>query len=113
MRFSVPDNVPEITARGFDMAYAVGTVNTAFRSGIRIKSSGQDQWTDTTIRLTETEKTAPDLTAAGRWCALNFIGGNEIPNDASFAISDHKNSLCRFSCRYALPESGTVIRSHA
>ncbi len=90
MRFPVPDNVPEITVRGFDMARADFRVTTAFRSGIRARSSGQDQWAATKIRLTEIENASPALTGKPRQYALNFTGGKETPNDATFSIFDHQ-----------------------
>ncbi len=90
MRFPVSDHVPEIVVHGFDMAHARMWVSTPFRSEIRVASSGQDEWKSTPIKLTEIEKTGPQLTGKERWLALNFSGGREIPNDASFIISDHK-----------------------
>ncbi len=83
MRFFVPADVPEITVHDFDAAWGKIFVSTAFRSNIRVQSSGQDRWAATTIRLNPVE--------SGRSCGLTLVGGEEIPNDATFAVSDNKN----------------------
>ncbi|QTA90208.1 PKD domain-containing protein [Desulfonema magnum] len=79
MRFFVPEDASELTVRGFDMAEAKVRVTTPFRSGLRVRASGQDEWADSKIELTEIENQ--------RMFGLTFTGGREIPNDATFTIS--------------------------
>ncbi len=71
MRFFVPGDASEITVRGFDMAKAKVRVNTPFRSDLRVKSSGQDEWTDSKIKLAEIENQ--------RMFGLTFTGGRKSP----------------------------------
>jgi len=95
MRFFVPADVPEITVHNFDAAWGKMLVSTAFRSHIRVQSSGQDRWAGTKIKLSNIE--------SGRRCGLTLIGGEEIPNDATFAITDYKDRHLPIHLPIAVP----------
>ncbi len=85
MRFFVPEDVRKITVHNFDLAKALIGVNTVFRENLPIKTSGQDQWAESVVMLDETE--------VGRFCALRFEGGREIPNDGTFYVTDDQDRL--------------------
>ncbi|MFH1943478.1 MAG: PKD domain-containing protein [bacterium] len=80
MRFFVPDAVEEITIHNFDLARGKVGVETAFRSNLGVVPSGQDEWAESSVQLEEKER--------NRLCAVIFEGGTEIPNDASFYVTD-------------------------
>jgi len=78
MRCLVPRKLSSLHIYNFDISGGKMGLETAFRSNVAVKSSGQDTWADTTLALEEKE--------TGRMCALTFEGGVEIPNDATFYI---------------------------
>ncbi len=82
LRFFIPQEISEINVRNFDLADADIKLTTAFRSDLAGTPSGQGNWSDSKVRLTDVE--------SGRWGALKYSGGDETPNDATFALIDHK-----------------------
>jgi PKD repeat protein len=81
LRFQIPSDGSEVIIRGFDLAWAKLRVDTRFRSGLRaVNPSGQGQWAENRITLEQDEN--------GRLGALRYAGGREIPNDATFTITD-------------------------
>ncbi len=80
LRFLAPGGTERVTVHNFDASGAYVGLNTAFRSGLEIPTSGQNQWRKGTIRLEDWE--------TGRFCAVRFQGGREMPNDATFYVTD-------------------------
>lgn len=78
MRFFLPDTVSDIAVYNFDLAGGNVAVETPFRSDLVLASSGQDEWASGTIQLDDDE--------SGRYNAIKFAGGQEIPNDATFYV---------------------------
>jgi len=60
-------------------------VDTAFRSNLKVSSSGQNEWKKGVVHLKEIE--------VGRMCALRFEGGREMPNDGTFYVTDKQDNL--------------------
>ena len=85
MRFFVPENMQEIIVHNFDLSGAKIGVDTAFRSDLKVSSSGQNEWKKGGVHLKEIE--------AGRMCALRFEGGREMPNDGTFYVTDKQGKL--------------------
>jgi len=85
MRFFVPKEVHEITVHNFDLSSAKIGVDTAFRTNIKVPSSGQDEWAKGNVRLEENE--------VGRICAVRFEGGLEMPNDGTLYVTDNQGNL--------------------
>lgn len=79
IRFWGAENINRITVHNFDLANGDLSVETAFRTKLRIPPSQQDEWAQGDVILEPLEK--------NRWCAVMFRGGAEIPNDASFYLS--------------------------
>ncbi len=85
MRFFVPEDVREIVVHNFDLSGAKIGVDTAFRSNLKVSSSGQNEWRKGGVLLKEIE--------VGRMCALRFEGGREMPNDGTFYVTDKQGNL--------------------
>ncbi len=85
MRFFVPEDVREIVVNNFDLSGAIIGVDTAFRSNLKVSSSGQNEWKKGVVHLKEIE--------VGRMCALRFEGGREMPNDGTFYVTDKQGNL--------------------
>jgi len=85
MRFFVPEDVREIVVHNFDLSGAKIGVDTAFRSNLKVGSSGQNEWMKGVVYLKEIE--------VGRMCALRFEGGREMPNDGTFYVTDKHGNL--------------------
>ncbi len=85
MRFFVPEDVREIVVHNFDLSSAKIGVDTAFRSNLKVSSSGQNEWMKGVVLLKEIE--------VGRMCALRFEGGREMPNDGTFYVTDKHGNL--------------------
>jgi len=85
MRFFVPEDVREIIVHNFDLSSAKIGVDTAFRSNLKVSSSGQNEWKKGVVLLKEIE--------VGRMCALRFEGGLEMPNDGTFYVTDKQDNL--------------------
>ena len=85
MRFFVPEDVREIVVHNFDLSGAKIGVDTAFRSNLKVSSSGQNEWKTGVVHLKEIE--------VGRMCALRFAGGREMPNDGTFYVTDKLGNL--------------------
>jgi PKD repeat protein len=85
MRFFVPEDVREIVVHNFDLSGAKIGVDTAFRSNLKVISSGQNEWKKGVVHLKEIE--------VGRMCALRFSGGREMPNDGTFYVTDKQGTL--------------------
>jgi len=85
MRFFVPEDVREIVVHNFDLSGAKIGVDTAFRSNLKVSSSGQNEWKKGVVHLKEIE--------VGRMCALRFAGGREMPNDGTFYVTDKHGTL--------------------
>jgi PKD repeat protein len=82
LRFLVPEKVREITIHNFDLAGASMTLQTRFRSNLTITPSEQGKWAENKMTLEQDE--------AGGLAALNYEGGYEMPNDATFFVTDEK-----------------------
>ena len=80
MRFFVPSSIEDVTVHNFDLASATVGVETAFRSNLAVVSSGQDEWAKSKIRLKKNER--------GKVNAVMFQGGREMPNDATFYVTN-------------------------
>ncbi len=80
MRFFVPVGATEVIVHNFDAVGAQVWVETAFRASLPVAPAGQNVWSEARVKLEPHE--------TGRLCALNFKGGSEIPNDASFYVTD-------------------------
>jgi PKD repeat protein len=80
LRFSIPQNVHEITVHNFDLVGAKMDVQTRFRSGLTITSSEQGKWAEDKVVLEKHE--------TGEFAAITYEGGYEIPNDATFYVTD-------------------------
>lgn len=80
LRFSVPEKVREITVHNFDLAGAKTALQTRFRSDLTITPSGQGKWAEKKVKLEQHE--------AGTLAALTYEGGHEMPNDATFYVTD-------------------------
>ncbi|MCF8264122.1 MAG: PKD domain-containing protein, partial [Melioribacteraceae bacterium] len=85
LRFFVNENIDAVTVHNFDLASANLNVVTPFRSNLAIPSSRQDEWLEGTVEIQNNEKNNIN--------ALIFEGGNEIPNDATFYLTDQNKSL--------------------
>lgn len=85
MRFFVPKEVREITVHNFDLSSAKIGVDTAFRTNIKVPSSGQGEWAMGNVRLEENE--------VGHICAIRFEGGREMPNDGTLYVTDNQGNL--------------------
>ena len=82
LRFSVPEKVREITVHNFDLAGAYMAIQTRFRSDLNITPSEQGKWAQDKVTLEEDE--------TGTLAALTYGGGYEMPNDATFYVTDEK-----------------------
>lgn len=83
MPFFVPADMDEISVHNFDLAGAAIAIETAYRSNLRISSSGQGKWAESKVEFEKNER--------NRLCAVTFEGGGEIPNDATFYLTDSKD----------------------
>ncbi len=80
MRLQIPAQCDQIVASSFDAGGARITFDSHLRS-LEISPSGQDSWQQSSLELDDEE--------AGEMAALTFGGGGaEIPNDASFRVTD-------------------------
>jgi PKD repeat protein len=79
LQFTVPADADRLTIRNFDAANAQISLATGFRTR-PLAASGQGDWRDTTVTVEPEER---DVTAA-----ILFSGGDEVPNDATFAVID-------------------------
>ncbi len=73
----------EISVHNFDLAGAAVGIETAYRSNLQVASSGQGTWAESTVIFEKNER--------NRLCAVTFEGGGEIPNDATFYLTDSKD----------------------
>jgi len=102
MRFFVPEDVREIVVHNFDLSSAKIGVDTAFRSNLKVSSSGQNEWKKGVVHLKEIE--------VGRMCALRFEGGREMPNDGTFYVTDKHGNLLSMLVSIYLHEPNTRPR---
>ncbi len=84
IRFDFPENTKEVVINNFDCAGATIALETAFRSNLTVESSGQGKWAVGNVGLLPLEVDRP--------CAITFEGGKEIPNDATFFITDEDSN---------------------
>ncbi|MBV6511749.1 MAG: hypothetical protein FMNOHCHN_01233 [Ignavibacteriaceae bacterium] len=94
MKFLVPVYTDELIIKNFDLAGGKVAVETPFRSNLTIVSSGQDQWAESNMTFDQREK--------GKYSALKFEGGGEIPNDATFHIVTKDNEPVPFILPFAV-----------
>ena len=85
MRVFVPKNTKYLTIHNFDLYSAYIHVVTKFRSDLPVKSSGQNEWMKSQIKI------LPDET--DQYCGIRFKGGKEMPNDGTFFITDNNEHL--------------------
>jgi PKD repeat protein len=78
LRFRTPDT-DRLVIHNFDAAYGVVTLTTDFQS-VPLRASGQDNWQTSEISLANGERNSQ--------AAINFGGGVETPNDATFMVVD-------------------------
>ncbi|MFC1715606.1 PKD domain-containing protein [Candidatus Poribacteria bacterium] len=83
MPFSIPAGMDEISVHNFDLAGAAIGVETAYRSNLQVAASGQGDWAESKVKFEKNE--------INRLCAVTFQGGGEIPNDATFYLTDSKD----------------------
>jgi PKD repeat protein len=79
LRFVVPADADRIVAHNFDAANGEVSLTTALRS-VPLAASGQDEWRETEVPILKRERGQP--------AAIVFAGGEEIPNDATFYVTD-------------------------
>lgn len=79
LRFMLPADAERIVAHNFDAAHGEVTLTTAFRS-VPLTASGQGDWRETEVALLDRERGQP--------AAIVFAGGQEMPNDATFYVTD-------------------------
>ena len=79
LRFMVPPDADRLVLHNFDVANGDVTLATALRS-VPLGASGQNEWRETEVAMLERERGQP--------AAITFAGGQEIPNDATFYITD-------------------------
>ena len=79
LRFRVPAEAQSLTIRNFDAANGEVTFVSAFRTQA-LAASGQGDWKASTVRLDPEER--------GALAAILFAGGEEVPNDATFTVTD-------------------------
>ncbi|UEM25191.1 PKD domain-containing protein (plasmid) [Skermanella mucosa] len=79
LRFLVPADARSLTVANFDAANGEVSFASAFRSQ-PLAASGQGDWRSTTVALAPGE--------AGQTAAILFGGGEEVPNDATFTVTD-------------------------
>ncbi len=104
MRFSVPKDEKEIIAHNFDSSQAFIGVDTAFRSNLPVKPSGQDEWMESSVSLNKDE--------TGRTAALRFAGGEEIPNDGTFYVTDKQGKLLPIQLPVYLHKPNSLPETH-
>jgi len=80
MRVFVPKGTNYLTVHNFDLYSAYIHVVTKFRTDLPVKSSGQNDWMKSNIKI------LPDET--NQYCGIRFKGGKEMPNDGTFFITD-------------------------
>jgi len=85
MRVFVPNGTSSLTVHNFDLYSAHIHVVTKFRADLPVKSSGQNEWMKSNIKI------LPDET--DQYCGIRFKGGKEMPNDGTFFITDHTGKL--------------------
>lgn len=79
LRFHAPADTDRLVVHNFDAAHGRLDLTTDFRT-VPLKASGQDEWQSAEIPLVEELRS--------RLAAINFGGGAEMPNDATFMIAD-------------------------
>ena len=79
LRFVVPQGADRLVLHNFDVANGEVTLTTALRS-VPLAASGQNEWRESEVEMLERERGQP--------AAITFAGGEEIPNDATFRITD-------------------------
>lgn len=84
VRFHIPANAGRLSVRNFDLEGGAVKFETAFRSGLKLTSSGRGVWQSDFIDL--------DFYEAGRDAAIIFGQGGEKPNDASFYVLDESGN---------------------
>ncbi|KPA14768.1 PKD domain-containing protein [Candidatus Magnetomorum sp. HK-1] len=85
MRLFVPPQTPELVIYNFDLYSAYISVETRFRTSLHVKSSGQNEWSKSPVTLKPNE--------SGRYCAVRFKGGKEMPNDGTFYVMNHEQKM--------------------
>jgi len=79
LRFRVPAEARSLTIRNFDAANGEVTFVSAFRTQA-LAASGQGDWKSSTVQIDPEEQ--------GALAAILFSGGEEVPNDATFIVTD-------------------------
>ena len=79
MRFTVPADAERLVVHNFDVANGEVALHTAFRT-VPLAASGQDEWRESAVDILARERGQP--------AAITFAGGEEIPNDATFYVTD-------------------------
>ncbi len=79
MRFGIPQQAEMLEVHNFDTTHGLVTLETAFRT-VPIVASGSDEWRATQVPILEYER--------GTAATVHFSGGLEMPNDATFYVTD-------------------------
>jgi PKD repeat protein len=87
LRFRIPEDAQSITLGTFDGAGAEVLLTQRFES-YPLATSGQNQWEKTTILLSTDDR--------GADAAITFKGGEEVPNDATYYVTDHNGRVIPF-----------------
>ncbi len=79
LRFRVPEQSRSLTIRNFDAANGEVAFVSAFRTQA-LAASAQGDWKASTVQVDPEER--------GGIAAILFAGGDEVPNDATFTVTD-------------------------
>jgi len=85
MRFFTPGDAEALEIHNFDAANALINLETKYRSNLKVTPSQQDNWSYSRIQLDPIEKNIIN--------AVSFRDGGEIPNDATFFVTDDKDRI--------------------
>jgi PKD repeat protein len=86
LTFRTPDSANRLTIHNFDAAYGSVAFTSDFRS-VPLRASGQDNWQASEVALSDEER--------GARAAINYGSGVEMPNDATFMVTESSGSPLR------------------
>jgi len=88
MRFTIPADARSLTIRNFDAANGSVLFVSPFVTQA-LAASGQGDWRSTEVTVTPDQR--------GATAAILFSGGDEVPNDATFTITDDQGRPVPFA----------------